>query len=105
MNVAEMIYDLRTLARHENDYPNKDLFYRSAKTLETLMNVCRMGDHIVSEMKKCQMSETCEPCKDESNIESPIKWPVSEVPIAMIEEFLNELTELGYIHPDKRWPY
>jgi len=105
MNVSEMIYELRALARHEQNQPTKDLFYQSAKTLETLLNMCRMGDHIVVEMKKCQESETCKPCKDAEDLDSPVKYPISEMPIGMIEEFLEELTKLGYISKDKRWPY
>ncbi len=105
MKVAEMIYELRTLARKEDNLINKDLYYQSAKTLETLMNICRIADHVVSEMEKCKQSENCKPCEDPANTESPIKWPISEVPIGMIDEFLSELVELGYIPKENRWPY
>ena len=45
MNIVEMIYELRTLARKEENFANKDLYYQSAKSLETLINVCRIADH------------------------------------------------------------
>ena len=105
MNIVEMIYELRTLARKEENFANKDLYYQSAKSLETLINVCRIADHIVSEMEKCKQSENCKPCKDPTNEESPIKWPISETPIGMINEFLTELVKLGYIPQENRWPY
>jgi hypothetical protein len=105
MKVAEMIYELRSLARNEENFVNKDLFYQSAKTLETLLNVCRMSDHIVSEMERCKQSPECKPCEDENNLESPIKWPISEVPIGMVDEFLTDLVKLGYLAKEQRWPY
>jgi hypothetical protein len=56
-------------------------------------------------MEKCKQSQNCKPCEDAENTESPIKWPISEVPIGMIDEFLTELVKLGYIPQENRWPY
>jgi capsule polysaccharide export protein KpsE/RkpR len=50
MRIQEMCYELRSLARKEEDLPKKDLYYQSAKALEILSNMIKMGDLIVAEL-------------------------------------------------------
>jgi hypothetical protein len=96
MRIQEMCYELRNLARKEEDLPKKDLYYQSAKALETLSNMVKMGDLIVAEMEICKKNpDKCRACDWQS--ETPKEWPISEEPIKMIDDFIKELAVFQYI--------
>ena len=96
MRIQEMCYELRNLARKEEDLPKKDLYYQSAKALETLLNMVKMGDLVVAEMEVCKKNpDKCRPCDWQT--ESPKEWPISEEPIKMIDDFIKELAVFQYI--------
>ena len=100
MKISEMIYEFRQMAKKTENLSDKDLYYKTAKTLEVLGNIAKMGDLIVGEMKNCKKDPDC---KDENYPSN--EWPISEESILMIDEFLDELVMRNLINENDRWPY
>jgi hypothetical protein len=48
MKIPELVYEIRNLARKEEDPVKKDLFYQCAKSMEILGNLAKIGDLIVA---------------------------------------------------------
>jgi hypothetical protein len=49
MKIPELVYEIRNLARKEEDPVKKDLFYQCAKSLEILGNLAKISDLAVAE--------------------------------------------------------
>lgn len=96
MRIQEMCYELRNLARQEQELPKKDLYYQSAKALEILLNMVKMGDLIVAEMEICKRNpDKCKSC--DRNETGSHEWPINETSIGMIDRFIEELAVFQYI--------
>ena len=49
MKIPELVYEVRNLARKEEDPVKKDLFYQCAKSMEILGNIAKVCDLAVAE--------------------------------------------------------
>jgi hypothetical protein len=54
MKIPELVYEIRNLARKEEDPVKKDLFFQCAKSLEVLGNLAKVSDLAVAEYKNCK---------------------------------------------------
>lgn len=97
MKIPELVYEIRNLARKEEDPSKKDLFYQCAKSLEILGNVAKIGDLIVAEHNGSTGPVV--------NTEDEIKWAIDDEPIKMMEEHLEALVYYNFMAPNDRWPY
>ena len=97
MKISELVYEVRKLARKEEDPINKDLFYQCAKSLEILGNLAKISDLAVAE----QMAA------DEPSIDygGDLKWNVDDVTLSMMDEHIDDLIQHGFMDSIDRWPY
>lgn len=95
MKIPELTYEIRSLARKEEDPSRKDLFYQVAGLLE-------FTDDLV---KQCDLA-VCEGLKSGTGpieIDGETKYPINEEVLGMIEDHLVELIQKGYIKKEERW--
>jgi hypothetical protein len=97
MKIPELVYEIRNLARKEEDLLKKDLFYQCAKSLEILGNIAKIGDLIVAEH-----NAALKPCID-NDIEK--KWPIDDESLKMMEEHIKSLVYYKFLDKTDRWPY
>ena len=71
MKIPELVYEIRNLARKEEDPSKKDLFYQCAKSLEILGNIAKIADLAVAEHKAADSPAV--------NEDETIKWNVDDV--------------------------
>lgn len=55
MKISDLVYEIRTVARHEEDPALKDLFHRCANTLTILGNMAKIADFTVASQKNLQI--------------------------------------------------
>ena len=97
MKIPELVYEIRNLARNEEDLLKKDLFYQCAKSLEILGNIAKIGDLIVAEH-----NAATKPCVD-TDIEK--KWPIDDESLKMMEDHIQSLVYYKLLDKSDRWPY
>jgi len=97
MKIPELVYEIRNLARKEEDLSKKDLFYQCAKSLEILGNIAKIGDLMVAEH-----NAALKPCID-NDIEK--KWPIDDESLKMMEEHMKSLVHYKFLDKTDRWPY
>jgi len=97
MKISELVYEVRTLARKEEDPVKRDLFYQCAKSLEILGNVAKISDLAVAEHNA--------PSAISINDEDTIRWAIDDTTLKMLEEHLEALVHYGFIDKGDRWPY
>jgi len=97
MKIPELVYEIRNLARKEEDLSKKDLFYQCAKSLEILGNIAKIGDLMVAEH-----NAALKPCID-NDIEK--KWPIDDESLKMMEEHIKSLVHYKFLDKTDRWPY
>ena len=97
MKIPELVYEVRTLARKEEDPVKRDLFYQCAKSLEILGNVAKISDLAVAEHNA--------PSTISINDEDTIRWAIDDTTLKMLEEHLEALVHYGFMDKDDRWPY
>jgi hypothetical protein len=97
MKIPELVYEIRNLARKEEDPSKKDLFYQCAKSLEILGNVAKIGDLIVAEHNGSTGPII--------NTEDEIKWAVDDEVLRMMEEHIDALVYYKFMDENDRWPY
>lgn len=94
MKIPELVYEIRNLARKEEDPVKKDLFFQSAKALEILGNLGKITDLIVAEYQT-----------NKNNEEEKEKYYISETSLQMLEEHLSSLIHYQFLDKNDRWPY
>lgn len=95
MKIPELTYEIRLLARKEQDPLKKDLFYQIASVLE-------YTDDLV---KQCDLA-VCDSIKSGTGpieMDGEIKYPVNQEVLGMIDDFLVELVQKGYLPLKDRW--
>jgi hypothetical protein len=97
MKISELAYEIRNLARKEEDPVKKDLFFRCAKSMEILGNIAKIADLAVAEHKAAE--------KPSVETETEIKWNVDDVTLKMLEEYIDALVHYEFMGKDDRWPY
>jgi hypothetical protein len=97
MKIPELVYEIRNLARKEEDLLKKDLFYQCAKSLEILGNIAKIGDLMVAEH-----NAALKPCID-NDVEK--KWPIDDETLKMMEEHIKSLVYYKFLDKTDRWPY
>ena len=97
MKISELVYEVRTLARKEEDPVKRDLFYQCAKSLEILGNIAKIADLAVAEQ-----SNTEKPHIDKDGNE---KYYVDSQTLNMLNEHIDALIHYGFMEQDDRWPY
>ena len=97
MKIPELVYEIRNLARKEEDPVKKDLFYQCAKAMEILGNVAKVADLAVAEHNAAESPAL-------ENEES-IKWNVDDVTLKMLEEHIDALVHYAFMDQEDRWPY
>jgi hypothetical protein len=97
MKIPELVYEIRNLARKEEDLSKKDLFYQCAKSLEILGNVAKIGDLLVAEQNGSTGPVI--------NTDEEIKWAVDDESLKMMEEHIEALVHYGFMNNNDRWPY
>jgi len=97
MKIPELVYEIRNLARKEEDPVKKDLFFQCAKSLEILGNIAKIGDLIVAEQ-----NATDKPCINKADL---VKWPIDEETLKMMEEHIESLVHYKFMEKSDRWPY
>lgn len=97
MKIPELVYEIRNLARKEEDPAKKDLFYQCAKSMEILGNIAKVADLAVAEHKSAD-----KPSVEE---ETCIKWNIDEVTLKMLDEHIDALVHYKFMDKDDRWPY
>lgn len=98
MKIPELVYEVRTVARKEEDPIKKDLFFQTAKALEILGNLAKVSDLIVAE---CKNSE-----KSPKPIESEVEYKkITETSLEMLDEHISALIWYKFMSDDDRWPY
>lgn len=98
MKIPELVYEVRNLARKEEDPVKKDLFFQCAKSLEILGNLAKVADLGVAEYKSCKDINTIE-------LDENIKHYIDEVTLDMLDEHIDALVHYKFISHDDRWPY
>lgn len=98
MKIPELVYEVRNLARKEEDPVKKDLFFQCAKSLEILGNLAKVADLGVAEYKSCKDINTIE-------LDGNIKHYIDEVTLDMLDEHIDALVHYKFISDDDRWPY
>lgn len=97
MKIPELVYEIRNLARKEEDPSKKDLFYQCAKSLEILGNLAKVGDLLVAEQNGSTGPVV--------NTTDEIKWAVDDESLKMMEEHVDALVYYGFMDEKDRWPY
>jgi len=97
MKIPELVYEIRNLARKEEDPVKKDLFYQCAKSMEILGNIAKIGDLIVAEQ-----NGSTGPIK---NTDEEIKWAIDDESLQMMEEHIQTLVHYNFMGKNDRWPY
>ena len=97
MKIPELVYEIRNLARKEEDPVKKDLFYQCAKSLEILGNLAKISDLAVAEHNAAETPAV--------NEEDSIKWNIDDVTLKMLEEYIDALVHYGFMDKHDRWPY
>jgi hypothetical protein len=97
MKIPELVYEIRNLARKEEDPSKKDLFYQCAKSLEILGNLAKVADLAVAEHTAADVPSV--------NDNDTIKWNVDDVTLKMLDEHIDALVHYGFLNKDDRWPY
>jgi hypothetical protein len=97
MKIPELVYEIRNLARKEEDPVKKDLFYQCAKSLEILGNVAKIADLAVAEHNAAESPAV--------NTDDEIKWNIDDVTLKMLEEHLDALVHYQFLCEEDRWPY
>jgi hypothetical protein len=98
MKIPELVYEIRNLARKEEDPLKKDLFFQCAKSLEILGNLAKVADIGVAEYKNSKDLNTIE-------LDGNIKHYIDEVTLDMLDEHIDALVHYKFISLDDRWPY
>ena len=97
MKIPELVYEVRTLARKEEDPVKRDLFYQCAKSLEILGNIAKISDLAVAEHNAAES-----PAVNEDEV---IKWNIDDVTLKMLDEHIDALVHYGFMEKTDRWPY
>ena len=97
MKISELVYEVRTLARKEEDPVKRDLFYQCAKSLEILGNIAKIADLAVAEHSRAD-----KPHIDKDGNE---KYYVDSQTLNMLNEHIDALIHYGFMEKDDRWPY
>jgi len=97
MKIPELVYEIRNLARKEEDPLKKDLFYQCAKSLEILGNIAKIADLAVAEHNSAETPAI--------NEDETIKWNIDDVTLKMLDEHIDALVHYGFMNKDDRWPY
>ena len=97
MKIPELVYEIRNLARKEEDPVKKDLFYQCAKSMEILGNLAKIADLAVAEHKAAE--------KPALESETEIKWNIDDVTLKMLEEHIDALVHYEFMEDIDRWPY
>lgn len=95
MKIPELTYEIRSLARKEQDPSRKDLFYQIASVLE-------YTDDLV---KQCDLA-VCEGLKSGTGpieMNGETKYPINQEVLNMMEDFIIELIQKGYLLNQDRW--
>lgn len=95
MKIPELTYEIRLLARKEQDPSKKDLFYQIASVLEYTDDLVKQCDLAVCDGLKSGTG----PIEDNGET----KYPVNEQVLGMMDDFLLELVEKGYLPSQERW--
>jgi hypothetical protein len=95
MKIPELTYEIRSLARKEQDPSRKDLFYQVASLLEYTDDLVKQCDLAVCEGLKSSTGPI------EENGET--KYPVNEQVLGMMDDFIHELVQRGYVSEKERW--
>ena len=95
MKIPELTYEIRLLARKEQDPSKKDLFYQIASVLEYTDDLVKQCDLAVCDSLKSGTGPI------EMNGET--KYPVHQEVLGMMEDFLGELVQKGYLPNSDRW--
>jgi|688.fasta_scaffold992951_2 hypothetical protein len=98
MKIPELVYEIRNLARKEEDPVKKDLFFQCAKSLEVLGNLAKISDLAVAEYKNCKEVNPIE-------LDGNFKYYVDQVTLDMLDEHIDALIHYGFLSNDDRWPY
>jgi len=97
MSMQMLIYNLRKLAKHTDDHVAKDILKNSAYFMVFCKGIIKMMDLALYERDISKV-----PCIDNENRGKC--WAVNENVLGMLEEYLDELTKLGYITQEDRHP-
>jgi hypothetical protein len=98
MKIPELVYEIRNLARKEEDPVKKDLFFQCAKSLEVLGNIAKVSDLAVAEYKNCKEISPIE-------LDGNFKHYIDQVTLDMLDEHVDALIHYGFMSKDDRWPY
>jgi|GEM_PF-1672066 len=98
MKIPELVYEIRNLARKEEDPVKKDLFFQCAKSMEILGNLAKIADLGVAEYKNSKDLNTIE-------LDGNIKHYIDEITLEMLDEHIDALVHYKFISKDDRWPY
>ncbi len=97
MKISELVYEIRNLARKEEDPLDKDLFYQCAKSLEILGNLAKIADLAVAEHNAADAPAI--------NEEDNVKWNIDDTTLKMLSDYLDSLVYYKFMDKDDRWPY
>lgn len=97
MKISELVYEIRNLARKEEDPANKDLFFQCAKSLEILGNLAKIADLAVAEHNAADAPAI--------NEEDNVKWNIDDTTLKMLSDHLDSLVHYKFIDENDRWPY
>jgi hypothetical protein len=97
MKIPELVYEIRNLARKEEDPVKKDLFYQCAKSMEILGNLAKISDLAVAEHNATEVPAV--------NEDDNIKWNIDDVTLKMLEEYIDALVHYEFMDKNDRWPY
>ncbi len=97
MKIPELVYEVRNLARKEEDPVKRDLFYQCAKSLEILGNIAKIADLAVAEHNAAEAPA--------QNRDDEVKWCIDDVTLKMLDEHLDALVHYKFLAEDDRWPY
>lgn len=97
MKIHELVYEIRSLARQEEDPVKKDLFYQCAKSLEILGNLAKIGDLAVAEHRAADGPTSID--------DDQVKWAIDDTTLKMMNDHLSALVFYGFLSQSDRWPY
>jgi hypothetical protein len=97
MKIHELVYEIRKLAREEQDPVKRDLFYQCAKSMEIMGNLSKIGDLVVAEQRSSDSPASID--------EDQVKWSIDSTTIQMMNDHLNALVHYGFLSASDRWPY
>jgi hypothetical protein len=98
MKIPELVYEIRNLARKDEDPIKKDLFYQCAKSLEILGNLAKISDLAVAEYKNCKDLNPIE-------LDGNFKHYIDQVTLEMLDEHIDALVHYKFMANNDRWPY